>query len=162
MKRPVKVLVFLLIAGVVLSAKPAAALGHDPRLATDFKLESASGEAVTLSNYKGRQSVLLFFWTTWCPYCRRELRVLNGMYERLTKQGLAVLAINIGEPVYKVNNFIKSYHLSYAVLLDRDSTVAYSYDILGIPAYILIDKKGYIRFRDNYFPQEEYLDLISE
>ncbi len=40
--------------------------------APDFKLQDTNGGLVMLSSYKGKQPIILFFWTTWCPYCRRE------------------------------------------------------------------------------------------
>lgn len=128
----------------------------------DFKLQDLNQETVTLSNYRDKQVVLLFFWTTWCPYCRTELKVINDRYEKLAKDGLQVLAINVGESTSKVLNFTKRYNLAFRILLDKDTTVASSYRILGVPTYILIDKRGYIRFEDNRFPQGKYKDLISE
>lgn len=130
--------------------------------APDFKLQDIHGDRITLSSYKDKQSVILFFWTTWCPYCREALRLLNDMYAELVKDGLEVLAINIGEPSYKVDNFVKSYQLNYRVLLDKYTTVAYAYDLLGVPTYVFIDKNGYIYFKGNSFPKERYKDLISE
>lgn len=127
----------------------------------DFQLQDLNQETVTLSNYRDKQPVLLFFWTTWCPYCRIELKVINDRYEKLAKDGLQVLAINVGESTSKVLNFTKNYHLAFRVLLDKDATVASSYRILGVPTYILIDKKGYIRFEGHHFPQKECEDLIS-
>lgn len=131
-------------------------------LAPDFKLQDLNNNLVTLSSYRDKQPVLLFFWTTWCPFCRKELKALNDMYAQLLKDGIGVLSINIGESSEKVNNFLKKYSLTFKVLLDQDNEVAYSFGLLGVPTYFLINKKGYIVFKDYYFPQGEYKDLISE
>lgn len=130
--------------------------------AADFKLSDINNNTVTLSSYRDKQPVFLFFWTTWCPFCRKELKLLSDKYAQLVKDGFALLAINVGEPAYKVDNFIKKYSLAFEVLLDKDAKVAYTYDILGVPTYVLVDKKGYIVFEGNRFPQENYKDLISE
>lgn len=130
--------------------------------APDFKLTDLDKNIITLSNYRNKQPVILFFWTTWCPFCRKELKILNNMYPELLKEGLEVLAINVGEYTYKVENFAKTYKLTYKVLLDKDTTVTESYGILGVPTYILIDKQGNIRFKVNAFPKEEYKNLISQ
>jgi len=103
----------------------------------------------------------LFFWTTWCPFCREELKVLNRRHGDLTKIGWKIIAINVGEPASKINNFTKTNPLIFNVLLDKDSAVAYGYDVIGVPTYVLINKEGKIVFRDNYFP-EGYEKLLSE
>jgi len=134
----------------------------EPSEAPDFKLPDTAGKTITLSNYKNKQQVLILFWTTWCPYCRRELKLLNDMSAQLEKEGTQILAVNVEEPGYKVSNFIKNYGLGFKVLLDRDGSVASSYGILGVPTYVLIDKKGNKRFQENFLPLEEYKKLIAQ
>lgn len=129
-------------------------------IAPDFNLNDVNNQPVTLSSYRDKSPVLLFFWTTWCPYCLSQLKLLNKMYPGLVKDGIEVLAVNLREAKAKVEKFIKRYDINYRVLLDSDAEAAYAYDILGIPTYVLIDKKGNIVFSDNYFPEKEYKDLL--
>jgi len=130
--------------------------------APDFDLDDIYQDAYRLSSYKNKQPVLLFFWTTWCPFCRSELKVLNDMYATLQKDGIEVLAINVGEVQSKVEDFVKNYYLAYKVLLDRDTRVSQSYEVAGVPTYALIDKEGYVVFHENFFPRKEYKDLIEK
>jgi peroxiredoxin len=129
--------------------------------APDFYLQDIRDNSYALSSYRDKGPVLLFFWTTWCPYCRRELKLLNSFYPDLKKEGWELFAIAVGEPAYKVENFIRIYGLVFTVLLDKDTDVAEDYDILGVPAYILIDKKGRIIFRGNHFSFPDFKSLIS-
>ncbi|MCM8795797.1 MAG: TlpA family protein disulfide reductase [Candidatus Omnitrophica bacterium] len=131
-------------------------------LADDFQLQDTNQNIISLSDYKGKQPVILFFWTSWCPFCQKELRVLNNRYASLAEDGFAVLAINVGESPDKVKNFLKDYNLAYHVLLDKDTYVSWTYEIIGVPTYILINKEGYIVFKDNYFPLKQYQELISK
>lgn len=135
---------------------------RETSLAPDFSLQDLSQNTFNLSSYKDRQPVILFFWTTWCPFCRKELKALKELYPQLQKEGLELFSIAVGEPNYKVENFAESYALNFKVLIDRDTNVAEAYDILGVPTYVLIDKKGRIVFRTNYFPKEKYKELIYE
>lgn len=128
-------------------------------LAADFKLEDIYHNTLTLSSYK--QPVLLFFWTTWCPGCRRGLKVLSEEYQELTKSGVELLTIDVGEPPERVSSYVKNSALAFKVLLDTDTAVARSYDILGVPTYVLINQKGKVVFRENFFPKQ-YKDLISK
>lgn len=128
--------------------------------AANFTLPDLGNKEVSLLDFYGKP-VILLFWTTWCPYCRKALKQLNAMHAELSKNGVEILAINIEEPIDRVRRFVKRYPLSYRVLLDIDIRVAQAYGILGIPAYILINKAGRIVFDNYYFPGEEYKDLLS-
>jgi peroxiredoxin len=88
--------------------------------------------------------------------------LLNQKYPELLKDGLGLLAINVGERAYKVDNFVKSYKLTYKILLDEDTTVADAYEVLGVPTYVLINKKGNISFVSHSFPEDKYKDLIQK
>lgn len=149
------VLFFLFFLGV-LSAQGAVKLGD---FALDFQLKDLEQNTVTLSSFKGKQPVFLFFWTTWCPYCVRGLKNLNDMYPELKEKGWEVLAINSGEPAEKVANFVKHYPLKFRILLDENITAAELYDVLGVPTYVLIDKNGIVVFKDNYFSAAKIKEL---
>jgi peroxiredoxin len=131
-------------------------------LAADFKLEDLSQNTFSLSSYRDKQPVVLFFWTTWCPYCRTELKNLNEIYPQLRKDGWELLAINVGEPAYKVDNFVQGKGLTFKVLLDKDTAVADAYGLMGVPTYFFVDKKGNIILRENYFPLAKYKELNAK
>lgn len=121
--------------------------------ASNFTLSDLTGRSVSLSDYKDKP-VILFFWTTWCPHCRTQLKALNNEQEVMLKDGIEIMAIDISEPSYKVSNFLEKNNLNITVLLDKDAEVAEQYDILGVPTVMIIDKNGDIVFRDNYFPRD--------
>ena len=150
--------VMMIVMAFVL-AKSNLAIGLDT-IAPNFQLKDSAGNTVTLSEYKGKQDVLLFFWTTWCPYCRKGLKVLNEKHAQLLKDGVEILAINVSEPAGKVDSFARNYALTFKTLLDLDADVAETYKLLGFPTYIIVDKQGYIRSTGYSFPEEEYKDLI--
>jgi len=157
--RRLLVLLFLAVLSISLFFSPAES--RDYGLASDFTLQDTNNETVTLGDYKDKQAVLLLFWTTWCPYCRDELRQLKDMRGEPANDGLEILAVDVGESLNKVNNVTKPYLLNYKVLLDQDKSVARSFGVSGVPTYVLIDQKGNIVFKDNYFPPE-YKSLIAE
>ena len=149
------VLVFSFLSGC-------ASAQEKPTAAKDFTLGGLDKSSFTLSAYKDKNPVLLFFWTTWCPFCRKELSALNGRYPQIVKDGVQLAVINVQEPAAKVENFAQGKNFSFGILLDSGADVAQSYGIIGIPTYFLIDKQGIIRFEGNSFPEEEYKRLISE
>ncbi|MGD0335482.1 MAG: TlpA disulfide reductase family protein [Candidatus Omnitrophota bacterium] len=130
--------------------------------AQDFTLQDLNQNTVSLSEYKGNKPVVLFFWTTWCPYCQRELVILKDKYAGFAGRGLEFLAINIGEDKRRVENLVRKKGLTFKVLLDKDGTVSDSFGIFGVPTYIFIDKKGNIVEKENYFSEKAFENLISE
>jgi peroxiredoxin len=153
---------WLVLAAIFIFYFSQYAISEEAKPAPDFTLRDLNQNTFTLSNYKNEQSVLLFFWTTWCPFCREELKFLKSAYPELTKEGLVLVAINAGESAAKVNNFAKSYNFPFRILLDTDISVAGAFGIFGVPTYVLADKKGYVRLIEHSFPKEKYKSIISE
>lgn len=151
---------FLTMQSSLFAMQPLKSQKNVETIAADFKVLDSENKPVSLSDFKNKP-VILFFWTTWCPYCRRELKGLTDKYENFQKDGLELLPINVGEPVSKVQRFISSFQLPFRVLLDEDSAVADAYDVLGVPTYIYINKRGFIVSKGHYFSQEDYQKLIS-
>lgn len=152
--RLISAILIALFLCVPLSAK-------ESHIAADFTLQDLEQNKITLSNYRGKQPVLLFLWATWCPFCLEELKTLNIKYKELARDGIELLAIDIGEPLHKVEKFIKKQALVFKVILDEDRASAFAYNIVGVPTFILINKKGEIVFQNHYFPKH-YKNLLSE
>lgn len=130
--------------------------------AADFRLQDLNHEIIQLADFKAKeQPLLVFFWTTWCPFCQKEIRILSDYYGTLAKAGVDVLAVNVGESYSKVNSFLRGFNLPFRVLLDKDSKVAESYFIRGVPTYVLMNKRGDIVFLDNKFPTE-FKELLKD
>lgn len=127
-------------------------------LAGDIILNDLESKPVNLSSLTGKPSVL-FFWTTWCPYCRTELRALNKMYPQMEKEGITVFAVNVGEENYKVKRFLKDYALDVRVLLDEESLAAENYKLRGVPTYVFINKDGQVVSLEHRLP-DDYKSLL--
>jgi len=76
-------------------------------LIPDFNLKNLEGESVTLSEFQGKENVLLVFGATWCFYCTTEIPELNKLYDEFDGQGLKILNIDIGEPRRRVLKYSK-------------------------------------------------------
>lgn len=133
---------------------------EETRTALDFKLTDTKGATCSLSDYRGKQVVLLFFWTTWCPFCQAEIKKVSARVRELTGAGVEVLTINIGEPKDRVKRFMIDRKINLRALLDKDGAVSNVYNILGVPTFCLVDKHGKIIFEENNFP-ENYKEIIS-
>lgn len=113
--------------------------------APNFELQDMDGKKVKLSDYEG-QGVLLNFWGTWCPPCKKEMPYIEKHFKEFTNKGVQVLSVNIGESHFKVDTFIKQYELTFPVLIDKNKSVSRnSYNVVPLPTTMLIDKNGVIQ-----------------
>jgi len=109
----------------------------------DFSLPLLNGGNVSLSDYRGKV-VILNFWATWCPPCRDEMPSMENLYQRFHDNGLEILAVDLGEDVRIVSQFIQFYGYTFPVLMDRSSRVGSLYGIASIPTSFIIDREGKI------------------
>jgi peroxiredoxin len=134
------------------------ARGEMELIAPDFRIQDLDKNTVELKNFRGKP-VLLFFWTTWCPFCLKELKTLNKTSVELSKKGVELLVINTSEREHNARRVAKNYNLSFRVFLDEDGSVADAFGVYGVPTFVLIDKNGNLVFSDNTFPREE-IDML--
>ena len=132
-------------AGVAVELPP---LSHSlttltPKPAPALKLNDMHGVAHDLSRLKGRV-VLINFWATWCPPCRREMPSMERLTQQLKGEAFTVLAVNVGESANDIELFASQLDtsLSFPILLDRSSQTLQGWKIAGLPTTFLIDKKG--------------------
>lgn len=111
--------------------------------APEFSLSTPEGNTIALAQLRG-QLVFLNFWATWCPPCRVEMPSMERLHKEFKDQGLAMLAIDIGESPKQVARFMKEFRLSFPALLDADSEVSSRYRVQGLPSTFLIDRSGRI------------------
>lgn len=136
--------------------------------APDFELYDLEGVKTSLKDHLGKV-VVLDFWATWCPPCRKSFPTMQKAVNKYAKDtDVAFLFINAWENVENkkenAENFIKSNGYSFRVLLDDKNETITKYKVSGIPTKVFIDPKGNIRFKTAGFEGEEHalkeIDLI--
>jgi len=106
---------------------------------TDWTLNNLAGESITLSDYKGRPT-LLVFWATWCPYCKKLLPGIAELNEKYESKGLKVLAVNIRED-WKPEVYWRNFGYKFDTVLDGDE-VGKIYGVSGTPTVVFIAPSG--------------------
>ncbi|MFZ5801355.1 MAG: TlpA family protein disulfide reductase [Candidatus Omnitrophota bacterium] len=127
--------------------------------APEFSLEDIKGDKVNLKELCGKP-ILLKFWTSWCPFCRKEIPKVNKLYEDYSQKGLVILAIDIEETKAKISSFAQKQNIKYKILFDLDGEVAKSYEVMGVPTYVLIDKDCLIRYTGNSRPERTLIEKL--
>lgn len=108
--------------------------------APDFSLPDLSGKTVHLSDLRGKV-VIVDFWATWCPPCRKEMPDLEALYQRFAAKGLVILAIS-DEEASTVRPFIADRQVTYPILLDPGRKVNELFRVEGIPKTFVYDREG--------------------
>jgi len=115
--------------------------------APDFALFALNGASpVRLSDFRGK-TVLLGFWASWCPPCRREMPALQKLHQAFKNRGLEIVSVSIDTTRSEVAEFATTEGLTFPILLDLDHVVAQRYRVRGIPTHYLLDRQGVIRVR---------------
>ena len=144
--KPLRRAAHLLLAGVLAAGAGLTGAAVAPAtLAPDFTLRSVDGPNLRLTEQRGRV-VLVNFWATWCGPCRQEMPQLNRLYEKYRASGFVLLGVNVDDDTRTAVGVAAKLGLKFPVLLDTDKKVSQLYDMSAMPATVLIDKDGRVRY----------------
>jgi len=140
---------------IALALLAAACSGEQPKGAAmidapapAYEATALDGAPVTLASLRG-QVVLLNVWATWCGPCREEIPYLSALSREEEAQGLKIIGVSIDTKADqpKVGDLAAQLGMPYAVWLDPDDRVSGLFRASGVPASMLIDRDGVLRWR---------------
>jgi peroxiredoxin len=127
----------------------------------EFTLKDLSGKAWTFQDLRGKV-VLVNFWATWCPPCRKEMPDLETLYKRFGAKGFVVLAIS-DEETGKVEPFIRERGVTFPVLLDPGRKVNEAFAVEGIPKSFVYDREGKLAAQSiDMRTQKQFLEMLGK
>ena len=113
--------------------------------AHDFKTITFKGEAITLSQFRGKP-VVLNFWASWCRTCWKEARLFEAAHQKYTPQGAVFIGIAINDERDASLRFIRKYNKTYLLAPDDEiGTISLDYGVTAVPETFLIDENGIIK-----------------
>ncbi|MEF2247480.1 MULTISPECIES: TlpA family protein disulfide reductase [unclassified Paenibacillus] len=113
----------------------------------DFQTVNLQGEAVSLSQFKGK-TVLLNFWTTWCTVCKAEMPHVQKLHESLEEQDFVILSINATSQdsgAEQARRYIENGELTFPVALDPSGSISQAYRVRAFPVTLVIDPEGVVQ-----------------
>ena len=113
------------------------------KAAPELELADIAGKTHKLSDYLGK-NVLLVFWATWCAPCQTEVPHLIELRKRISEDELAMLAISNEDPA-TLQRYAESKGLNYTIISARSLLPAPFGSVEGIPAGFVVDKEGKIK-----------------
>ena len=123
----------------------------------DFTLKDIHGKPFTLSDYKGKV-VLLDFWATWCPPCRKEIPGYIELYDTYKSRGLVVIGVSMDESPSDVKKFVKQIKMNYPIVMGagREADLGRAFGELPLPTSFVISRDGRICTKhDGITPKEQ-------
>ncbi len=115
--------------------------------APDFTITDITGKKQKVSDYRGK-NLIINFWATWCPPCRKEIPDLIELRKTISEKDLAILGISTetGQDNI-VKNFVSEDKMNYPILVADPRTLVPPYsDITAIPTSFFIDPEGKFKF----------------
>lgn len=120
------------------------------KTAPEFSLPDTAGVSVALSDFRGKY-VLLDFWASWCPPCRRENPNVVKAFNAYKEKNFTILAISLDQDKAKWIKAIADDNLTWTHVSDLkywDSEIPALYGVRGVPANVLLDPNGVIIARN--------------
>jgi len=128
-----------------------------------------AGNEVDLAALRGKV-VIVTFWASWCPPCRKELPVLGHFQRVVGRDALEVVAINYKEPRREFTDLVrKNRDIDLTWIHDARGTVSDLYGVRSLPHMFMLDREGRVAHIHNGYSEqalpgiiEEVLDLLPE
>jgi peroxiredoxin len=134
---------------------------NERRQQADFTLAELSGKTWRLKELRGKV-VVVNFWATWCPPCRKEMPDLEALYQQFKDQGLVILAIS-DEDAGKVKPFIAERKVTYPILPDPGRKVNELFQVEGIPKTFVYDRGGKLVAQSiDMRTRRQFLEMLAQ
>lgn len=123
----------------------------------DLTFKDLNGKPFALSDYKGKV-VLLDFWATWCPPCRKEIPGFIALYDSYRSRGFVVIGVSMDDSKSDIKRFAKRYKMNYPILIGAGrNDLEPAFGPLPLPTAFVIARDGRICAKhDGLTPKEQF------
>lgn len=119
----------------------------------------SGGAPIALSSMKGKV-LLVDFWASWCPPCRKSFPLYNQMQKELGANKFEVVGINVDENVQDAKDFLKESPVDFPIFADSKGEMPEKFGVQGMPTSYLVDKNGVVRLVHQGFKDGD-LELLK-
>ncbi|MFK5985290.1 MAG: TlpA disulfide reductase family protein [Pseudomonadota bacterium] len=128
-----------------------------------LKLKNMDEEVVDIKSLKGKV-IVVNFWASWCPPCRREMTSLEKLHLATQDKNVTVLAVDVGEDIETVFSFINSIEPSpsFPFLFDSDSSTMEKWKVRGLPTTYIVNTEGFIVYKAIGGREFDHPDIIKQ
>ena len=159
MKKTTFMLFALLMIGATAVKAQAALPDFDDKYATelvkagtvapDFKMKTPDGKTFQLSKFAKGKTVVLDFWASWCPDCRKDAPEVVRLYEEYRPYGIEFIGISMDTDVEAWKNAIEKFGIPYPQVSElkkfKETDIAKAYGVKWIPSMVVIGPDGQVK-----------------
>lgn len=159
MKKISQILLMLLIMGATTTKAQSIQQDMDDKYATelvkagtiapDFKMKTPDGKTLQLSKYGKGKTVVLDFWASWCPDCRKDAPEVVRLYEKYHQYGIEFIGISMDTDVEAWKKAIEKYGIAYPQVSElkkfKETDIAKAYGIKWIPSMVVVGPDGQVK-----------------
>ena len=138
----------LILLGLIayLWFRPPAEVSDENRVAAPWQVTLTDGRILTSDALRGKV-VLVNFWATWCPYCRKEKPVIDAFWQDYRNRGFEVVSISVDDPPDKIAAWMKDKGYAFQAAPTNASVSAVFGDVTSVPTSFILDPDGHIRHK---------------
>ena len=159
MKKITKLLLALLIMGAVAAKAQGPQNDMDDRYATslvkagtkapDFKMKTPQGKTIQLSKFAKGKTVVLDFWASWCPDCRKDAPEVVRLYNKYSQYGIEFIGVSMDTDVEAWKKAIEKFGITYPQVSElkkfKETDIAKAYGVNWIPSMVVIGPDGQVK-----------------
>jgi thiol-disulfide isomerase/thioredoxin len=138
----------LILLGLIawLWFRPPAEVSDENRAALPWQVSLADGRLLTSEALRGKV-VLVNFWATWCPYCRKEKPVIDDFWQDYRDKGFEVVSISVDDPPEKIAAWMQDKGYTFMAAPTNPSVAAAFGSVSSVPTSFILDADGRIRHK---------------
>ena len=139
--------------------RPPAEVSDENRTVAPWQVMLTDGRLLTSDALKGKV-VLVNFWATWCPYCRKEKPVIDAFWHDYRDKGFEVVSISVDDPPDKITAWMKDKGYAFQAAPTNASVAAVFGNVSSVPTSFILDTDGHIRHKiagQMHYPRLEKL-----
>jgi thiol-disulfide isomerase/thioredoxin len=138
----------LILLGLIayLWFRPPADVSEENRPAPPWQVTLPDGRGLSSDELKGKV-VLVNFWATWCPYCRKEKPAIDSFWQDYRDKGFEVISISVDDPPEKIAAWMQDKDYSFMAAPTNGSVAAAFGNVASVPTSFIVDRDGHIRHK---------------
>ena len=118
-------------------------------VAPDFKMKTPDGKTIQLSKYARGKTVVLDFWASWCPDCRKDAPEVVRMYEEYHQYGIEFIGISMDTDVEAWKKAIEKFGITYPQVSElkkfKETDIANADGVKWIPSMVVVGPDGQVK-----------------
>ena len=129
-----------------------------------FNLPDSSGKPHDIAEWRGK-ILIINFWATWCPPCKKEIPEFITLQNQYSAQGLQFIGVAL-EDKESVREYMNTVKINYPVLIAEDQGIALAFKLGNVsgtvPFTVVVDQNGQIIYRhQGNFSKDQILSVIA-